>query len=126
LIDEQTGPGFPSSRQSSKLPDASIDAQKLELTVLQEQLASMNKRIDEIQQELPALEQQKALEARLKRIEEESAKVPELPARPSFRPAISRDRSGIPAHGRSGQVSAAASARRGSSRSTRSAPTIGS
>jgi hypothetical protein len=67
--------------QQSKLEasDAAMDEQKQQLAQLQEQLAAMNKRLDEIEQELPAVEQQQALEARLKRIEEESAKVPELP-----------------------------------------------
>ena len=84
----------------------------------------MNKRMDEIEQALPAAEQQQALEARLKRIEEESAKVPELPPDVVVRAAISRDRSGSRAPTRRSS-SAAASGRRRSSRSTRWAPRTG-
>ena len=68
------------AEQQSKLDtqDAAIEEQHKQLAQMQELLAAMNKRMDEIEQALPAAEQQQALEALLKRIEEESAKVPEL------------------------------------------------
>jgi hypothetical protein len=78
LIEEQQAK---IAEQQSQLEaaNASIEEQKALLAQLQAQLEVMNKRVDEIQQQLPAAEQQQALEARLKRIEEESEKVPELP-----------------------------------------------
>ena len=67
--------------QQAKLDsqETAIDEQAKQLAVMKEQLAVLMRRIEEIQQELPAAEQQQALEERLKRIEAESAKVPELP-----------------------------------------------
>ena len=67
--------------QQAKLDaqDDAIKEQGRQLALLQEQLAGMNRRVEEIQQELPAAEQQQALEARLKRIEENAEKGPELP-----------------------------------------------
>ena len=69
------------AEQEAKLEaqDAAIAEQQARLAALEEQLAAMNRRLDEIQQELPAATEQQALEERLKRIEAEAQKVPELP-----------------------------------------------
>ena len=55
------------------------EAQRKEMEALRLQLESMTRRLDELQSELPALDYQKALEERLKRVEEGAQKAPELP-----------------------------------------------
>jgi uncharacterized coiled-coil protein SlyX len=58
---------------------AAIDEQRAKLAALEEHLKVMTRRLDELQEETPAAEAQRALEERLKKVEEVSAKVPELP-----------------------------------------------
>lgn len=60
--------------------DGTIAEQQKELDAMQEQLAAMNKRLEELQQQLPAsLQQQQELEERLRRVEKDAEKTPELP-----------------------------------------------
>ena len=64
-----------------KLAEQSGDAEvhRKEVEALRLQIESMTRRLDELQSELPALDYQKALEERLKRVEEGAQKAPELP-----------------------------------------------
>jgi len=59
--------------------DAAIEAQKAQLAEMKAQLDLLNGRLQEVQQQLPDLKDQAALEERLKRIEQDAEKVPELP-----------------------------------------------
>jgi len=67
--------------QEQKLQEKSDDlaARGKEIEELKLQIESMTRRLDELQGELPALETQRALEERLKRVEESASKTPELP-----------------------------------------------
>jgi uncharacterized coiled-coil protein SlyX len=56
-----------------------IAAQKDGLAAMQDQLATMKKQLDELEAQVPGLLSRTALEERLKQIEEEAEKVPELP-----------------------------------------------
>ena len=59
--------------------DAAIQAQTVRLAELEGQIAALNQRIDDLMAQIPGVEDRQALEERLRRIEEASAKVPELP-----------------------------------------------
>lgn len=59
--------------------EGAIEEQKQRLAGLEQRLAEMNRRFDELVAQLPGVEAQKALEERLKSIEQEANKVPELP-----------------------------------------------
>jgi outer membrane DcaP-like protein len=69
------------AEQETKLQsqDQAIEEQKAKLAEMEQRLAAMNQQLEELQKAIPGMVQQKALEERLKRIEEEAAKVPELP-----------------------------------------------
>ena len=56
-----------------------LDARTKEIAELRLMIEAMTRRLDELQQELPSSEAQKAIEERLKRVEETASKVPELP-----------------------------------------------
>ena len=58
---------------------AAIDAQKAQLDEMKTQLDTLIGRLQEVQQQIPELKDQKALEDRLARIEQTADKVPELP-----------------------------------------------
>ena len=58
---------------------AELDAQKTQLAEMKAQFDALVGRLQEIQQQIPELKDQAALEERLKRIEQSSEKVPELP-----------------------------------------------
>ena len=58
---------------------AAMAEQRTKIAALEEQLLVLNRRLDEIQQEIPAAEERKALEDRLSRILQAAEKVPELP-----------------------------------------------
>jgi hypothetical protein len=68
------------SDQETKIQEqgTEIGTQKDALAAMQEQLGAMKKRLDELEAQVPGLLSQKALEERLKQIEE-AEKVPELP-----------------------------------------------
>jgi len=59
--------------------EGAIEEQTKRLAELEQQLSEMNRRFDELVAQLPGLEEQKALEERLKSIEQKTDKVPELP-----------------------------------------------
>ena len=67
--------------QEAKLgtQDVAIAEQKTKVEALESQLAEMKKRLDDMVALIPGLEEQKKLEERLSRVEQESDKVPELP-----------------------------------------------
>jgi len=69
------------AEQQSKIEALQSDTeeQKTELAELKAQLDLLIGRLQEIQQQIPDLKEQEALEARLKRIEQTAEKVPELP-----------------------------------------------
>jgi hypothetical protein len=77
LIEEQAAK---LAAQDTKIgeQDAATEEQKKQLAALQEQLAAMTRRLDEIQQEIPAAQDQQALEERLKRVEAAAA-TPDIP-----------------------------------------------
>jgi hypothetical protein len=56
-----------------------IDARRKEIADLRLLIESLTRRLDELQQELPSSETQKAIEERLKRVETTTSKTPELP-----------------------------------------------
>ena len=58
---------------------AGIEELKAQLALQEQALASLNRRVEELQDELPDLEGQKALEERLKRVEVAAQESPELP-----------------------------------------------
>ena len=58
---------------------AATEEQKQQLSDMKAQLDLLNGRLQEIVQQIPDLKEQEALEARLKRIEQDAEKVPELP-----------------------------------------------
>jgi outer membrane DcaP-like protein len=69
------------AEQETKLQsqDQAIEEQKTKLAGLEQQLAAMNQSLEELQKAVPGAVAQKELEERLKRIEEQADKVPELP-----------------------------------------------
>ena len=65
--------------QKSALQDDAIDELRKQLAAQEQALASMNRRLEELQGEIPNVEGQKAFEERLQRIEKSTEEVPELP-----------------------------------------------
>jgi len=78
LIGEQQGR---IAAQESRLEaqDAAIEEQKAGLAALEQQLAALTQQLGALQALIPGAEAQKALEERLRKIEAEADKVPELP-----------------------------------------------
>lgn len=59
--------------------DTALEEQAKKQALLEQQILSLMRRLDELQSELPAKEDQQALAERLKKVEEATQKVPELP-----------------------------------------------
>ncbi len=59
--------------------DVAIDELRKQLAAQEQVLASLNRRLEELQGEIPTVEGQKEFEERLKRIEKSTDEVPELP-----------------------------------------------
>ncbi len=66
-------------QERTQAQEAAMENQKKRLAGLEQELAEMNRRFDELVAQIPGVEAQKALEARLKSIEEKASKTPELP-----------------------------------------------
>ena len=66
-------------RETIARQEGDLDAQGRRLEEMERLLESMTRRLDELQQELPSGESRQAIEERLKRVEESSERVPELP-----------------------------------------------
>jgi hypothetical protein len=60
--------------------DAVIEEQRIRLAGMEHSLLEMTRRLEALEQQVPGLEEQGALDERLKRIEKETEKVPELAA----------------------------------------------
>ena len=66
-------------QQKTAEQEAALQAQAALLQELQAQLTALSKKLEELQALVPGAEEQKALQERLKKMEEEAKKVPELP-----------------------------------------------
>ncbi len=69
------------AEQQGKLEEqgGAIDEQKKKLAEMEQQIVAMKQRLEELKQQIPGAEDRQSLEERLRRAEESSQKVPEIP-----------------------------------------------